>query len=191
MYPGKYKIALNDFIKITKINLDKTKSLNPPKFKSIVIECDEITKDFYDAFVSQLKLQSKQSMLYYFQILSKHDSKEIQKKIKEYKEVNKKANANYLALPKVNGDRKGNILYVGKTNGDSLTRLKNHFGLGSKTTYALHLSKWNNLIGIESNLKLKFHYAKMTLDTNQIDLLELVESALHYKLNPILGRSGH
>lgn len=99
-------------------------------------------------------------------------------------------------FPKVNLEnckvQNNDILYIGKSKGVLQSRINGHLGNGSPSTYALHLSQWKDNDFLK-NVKLKLHYAFVKMDDNDIesDILELLETALHKKYKPILGRSGH
>lgn len=101
-----------------------------------------------------------------------------------------------LKLPKVNmenakEDSELKVLYVGKSLGNFSVRLKQHFGRESKKTYALHFNRWKDITKL--NLSLRLHYLTLNdkLSNEDNHLLELLETSLHYKLKPILGRTGH
>lgn len=97
-------------------------------------------------------------------------------------------------LPKVNTENKDGILYVGKSTGNFKTRLAQHLGGKSPSTYALHLSSWKDNL---KTIELELHYAVVDFDSMEIcvadakEVLELLETALHHQYKPLLGRSGH
>lgn len=106
-----------------------------------------------------------------------------------------KAYKSYPKLPKVNSDNGKNILYLGKSTGNFKTRLRQHLGGYSRSTYSLQLSSWTNTL---KTMKIDLYYAQidfaelknMTL-AEKNDLLEILETSLHLEYQPLLGRSGH
>lgn len=123
--------------------------------------------------------------LYFFKIINPSDdiAKEIRlqvQQLKDDKDVD-------LKLPLVNKESNNEILYVGKSSGKFITRLRQHLFADSKSTYALHLSEWKN-----DNFQLELHYTSVSLNNEHENvLLEELETILHLHLKPILGRTGH
>ena len=75
--------------------------------------------------------------------------------------------------------------------------MKQHFGKSSITTYSLHIAKWLKYPELRS-MKFEMYYKSIDfVSLNILDyeeqkqLLELLETALHYKYKPLLGRTGH
>lgn len=133
-------------------------------------------------------------VLYYFEIPTNITALKICEVIDTEKKKVKKAKEEF-KLPKVNFKNaeipNNKILYVGKSSGNFSTRLKQHIGRGSRKTYALHLKEWNKLFGKEISVKLHYVSFEKKMDESNKHLLELLETSLHYKLKPILGRTGH
>lgn len=100
-----------------------------------------------------------------------------------------------IKFPKVNGcnDNSDNkILYIGKSKGKIKGRFVSHLTINSPTVYGLHLEYWQN--NPEFNkLELELYYAEIDLeeDDRNSEILELLETSLHKKYKPILGRTGH
>ena len=132
------------------------------------------------------------NVVYYFKIKSKIKSEIICKHISEEKNNNK-----YLKLPKVNsinimdGEVENRVLYVGKSLGKFSARLNQHQGNESPKTYALHLKEWKRIFGTEIQLELFYIYFNSDKINSNPELLELIETSLHNRLKPILGRTGH
>ena len=148
-----------------------------------------------------LKKFALKNVLYFFEAINckQVSPQEICNQIQKLKDDP----ANKTKLPKVNLDTAllsvGNrtILYVGKSNGNFNTRLKQHLGKESKKTYALHLSEWQN-DKVLSKVKLKLHYLSIDLAKYKLknkieenEFIEQLESILHSHFRPILGRTGH
>jgi len=123
----------------------------------------------------------KKDVLYFFKIsndiiASKNICKIIQKK---------KSKKNSVKYPKVNSENveingvENKILYIGKSSTGFHKRLKDHLGLSSASTYSLQLKTW------------LFNFASLEDGFDKNEILELIESSLHYHYRPILGRSGH
>jgi hypothetical protein len=102
-------------------------------------------------------------------------------------------------LPKVNiKDAEGNILYIGKSTMSFRKRMEQHILGKSAQTFALHLDNWNHYPKKFENLRLKLFYTSIDFEKLNIqdhndkkDLLEIVETSLHQKYKPLLGRTGH
>lgn len=100
-----------------------------------------------------------------------------------------------IKFPKVNNcaeNSENKILYVGKSKGKIKGRFISHLTSNSPSVYGLHLEYWKNN-PILNELELDLYYAQIDLnpEDNDYDILELLETALHKKYKPILGRSGH
>lgn len=170
-------------------DIEKVKGFNVVDFKCLDISCKDINhaaeswcKELQASGVSRFT-----PVLYYFKI--KNETKEILKKVINLKKF-KITSGKYKALPKINNleaNNVSNILYVGKTNSNFISRFKYHLGLGSSKTYSLQLLHW----ACELNLELVLYYSIMSLPKNEIKYLEQLESALHLSLKPVLGRAGH
>lgn len=83
-------------------------------------------------------------------------------------------------------NKKGFILYVGKTKINFHTRLKQHLSNNCRTTYGMHLKEW--VTGL--NLKLRLHYTSINIKAEEEIYLGELESILHIKLKPLLGKKG-
>ncbi len=114
--------------------------------------------------------------------------------IEKVKEKNKKK----FKLPKINFENSGSkFLYIGKSTGSLKLRLEQHFKSNITKTYALHLCRWNDNEKLR-NMKFTLYYTSLDFEkfgieerSQQKDLLEMAESALHKEHKPLLGRSGH
>ena len=180
---------LNNYTKDQKTILDSLGNLAVPNFQSFQFSKSNITIENCREWIEELHqsgIDNKCSVLYYFEIVGSFDNSQITETIERMKMTPGRSER---ALPKINGSACNNsrILYVGKTNKNFLNRFKQHLGLGSASTYALHLSHWN--VSFDMEIVLKF--AICPIEQEQVHFLEHIESALHYSLKPILGRSGH
>ena len=139
----------------------------------------------------------KKDVLYFFKISNDIiASKNICKII-----LKKKSKKNSVKYPKVNSENveingvENKILYIGKSSTGFHKRLKDHLGLSSSSTYSLQLKTWledENLMKVKLELYyLPFNFASLEDGFDKNEILELIESSLHYHYRPILGRSGH
>jgi hypothetical protein len=190
-----------NFAKSIEVYIDKTDSLMEMA-RIIALDFkhfEVIPFDYTSMTIEDLNQFEVSNVLYFFEIVeygSKMSSKEFCKKIQEVKNKSKKN----LKLPLVNFQNApfdDGILYVGKSSGNFKTRLKHHLGLGSLKTYALHLKQWEKHKALAA-IKLNLHYAIIDLKkyefntrTEELDVLEHLESALHLQFQPLLGRAGH
>lgn len=129
-------------------------------------------------------ISKETSVLYFMEVIG--DKNAILKKVTKLKSRKR----NKMMLPLVNKDQfetDTNILYIGKTNSNFLSRMSYHLGLKSQKTYALHLMLW----ACELELIIDLYYASVDINQKDIQYLEQMESALHHNMKPLLGRSGH
>jgi hypothetical protein len=170
-------------------NFDKAKMLLDQNIKFIKVP--------FDANMLE-KISATKHVIYFIKVLDfgKLTNSEDFIKIFEKIKTDKKAKYKY---PQINKDSnsRSEYLYVGKSSTNFATRLKQHFGTNSPSTYAIHYQSWN-FDPTFKNFELELNYyqfdEKMFLDhTNELQkiLLEIIESSLHKELKPILGRSGH
>ncbi len=187
-----YIKSLNKYIGYKKNQLDSLKNISLPVFSVKNINCDLITEKYFEKFYKSLKLDSKQSTIYYFKIPERYNQKKIIDSLIKYKSEHQGKNQGndllYLALPQVNNVNPNNILYVGKSISSTKYRLKGHFGLASNSYYGMHLLAWKTKINIKPKLQLEFYFGQIPTKDNLT--LELIESSLHHSLKPILGREG-
>ena len=182
MKSNKYKEHLDEYIELLQNDINYLQSVALPKFDSIKINCSMIGSDFRlwsDKLVNK-GIDKDCPVLYYISFappVIPADILEIAS--------NAKAKSKKMALPQINKGRTSNILYVGKTNCNFPSRLRYHLGLVESKTYALHLKHW------AKDFSFTLHFAKLCFPAGEIKYLELMESALHNSLQPLLGRSGH
>ncbi|MCU4176441.1 hypothetical protein [Carboxylicivirga sp. N1Y90] len=176
-----FSSIINDFVETEKQELEKLKPIANKIgcFKSVTISSSstlELSKFKIKNVLYFLTLDPSESLT--ASTISKNISKE------------KADESSSLKLPQVNPiefSSTERVIYVGKSKNLFSNRLKAHLGEASEKTYALHLNRWKKIVGKEVELIL--HYASIDKITDK--QLELLETALHYKLKPILGRSGH
>lgn len=132
------------------------------------------------------KIEKIQNVVYYIEIqnFDKNESESFLNSFLKFKNANKK-----IKLPQINFKSNSNIIYVGKSSTNFKSRIACHFGKNSPSTYSLHFKTWCDKKEFQ-HLKLIVHYFHFKEPIDK-DILEIIESALHLKLNPLLGRSGH
>ena len=185
-----FQNSLLKYIDYQLADIEKLKTLNLSDFKSLSISCNQISQqsDQWYQSLADAGITKSTPVLYYFEI--KGNAEKVFSVVSNLKKKYKRTSKNYKALPKVNKPNSGKIsqiLYVGKTNSNFISRFKYHLGLGSPKTYALQLLHW--ACGL--NLELELHYSTLNLAKEDIRYLEQLESVMHYSLDPILGRAGH
>lgn len=182
-----YENYLNQYIADQRKDLDKLESFRPNKFKHLHINCGELTEEMGNRIIDELVasgINKETSVLYFMKVIG--DPKAILNKVTKLKSRKR----NKMMLPMVNKeqfDTDTDILYIGKTNSNFLSRMSYHLGLKSQKTYALHLMHWAAELGLVVDL----YYATVDIDKEDIRYLEQMESALHHCMKPLLGRSGH
>lgn len=132
------------------------------------------------------KIAKIKNVIYFIEIsdFTNFNSKEFLTNFLKFKKNNPK-----IKLPQINSLKNSNIIYVGKSSTDFKTRIHCHFGDNSLSTYALHFKTWNNRKEFQ-NIKLRLHYYQFEESIDK-HILEIIESSLHFELQPLLGRSGH
>lgn len=171
------------------------------KAASEVADFKTVPFNYHKLEKEDLKQYNINQVIYFFRITNL--SKGLPWRICEEVIKLKKNNKIKYKLPLVNEDNaKGahsnnKILYVGKSSGNFSLRLVQHLSRESEKTYALHLKRWaDNPLLKTVQLELWF----TVVDTEKYDLrnkkeklafVELLESALHLHLKPIMGRTGH
>lgn len=144
------------------------------------------------------KIEKAKHVIYYIEIISNWENTDAVKFFKDFKnlKLSKEAKKLKINFPQINSEC-SSILYVGKSSTDFKSRIKYHCTVNSPSTYAIHYEYWKNKIGFE-NIKFEIHYfqfdeAKFEQYDYELqkELLEIIESSLHLKLKPLLGRSGH
>jgi hypothetical protein len=170
-----------------KKNLDLMNEIANQKLEFSIVNFNLFELDTFD-----LEMFNRSNVIYLFKIKdwgTLSNGSELCKLI-----VAMKADKRNPKLPKVNTENKDGILYVGKSTGNFKTRLAQHLGGKSPSTYALHLSSWKDNL---KTIELELHYAVVDFDSMKIntidakEVLELLETALHHQYKPLLGRSGH
>ncbi len=181
-----YNDFRQDFIKSQEETLRLLKTKEIGRFESLDINCSKIDEYYSNGLLKDLGcngITNKSRVLYYFTILNP------EVKFISTVEKLKKSGQEKMALPQLNkGNKHTGILYVGKCNTNFLSRFQYHLGNRStKSTYALHLRHWaKDLV-----LQLRLYYSLVELEDKEVYLLEMLESVLHQKLKPVLGREGH
>lgn len=187
-----YKTAISNYKLNLESDLKQAEDILPNNFKVIKFNTKDLeNRKLIEKKMSEYGIKNRTPFIYYFKIKDCFDRKEVVSKIKLFKENHKKGTTNYLALPKVNITTLNECLYLGKSEDELLTRLRIHFGYTSHGTYGLHLIKWFENLEISNHFDIELHFTNIELVIEKIHLLEVLESALHYELKPILGRSGH
>lgn len=181
---GDFKETVNSFVKHQQDSLTKIESLANKIGKFTCLKFSSSS----EVDLEKLKF----SRVLYFITLDKDEEisgSEIYERINQKKEEDKE-----LKLPKTNKSNaidSNRLLYVGKSFYDFSTRMKQHLGLGSEKVYALHLNKWKKIFDKEIKLNLCYISLEKLINKDEDHVLELLESAIHFKLKPILGRTGH
>ncbi|MCD6013886.1 MAG: hypothetical protein K0Q79_3748 [Flavipsychrobacter sp.] len=143
------------------------------------IDCryHETTAHFFEPI-----LKVNNPILYWFEIVSDHRSRNIYDILVRLKQ-NNTLGRNLPAYKKTFRNWDSNILYVGKVKKGFVGRLTVHLGYyTNKHTQGLQLCHWAQ----NEKLKLRLHYVKFPYDL--IDLIGLYENALAKELHPLLGK---
>lgn len=148
------------------------------------IQCAEFSTEIANARLATLRtgLSGKRHSIYVFELEQGNlDSGAV---LEAYCAA-KASKAGGRAFARVNLPNENNskFLYIG-SSANTLTRMKQHFGLGSKQTYAMHLLEWVN------RLPRKIILTIYVFDAVHQEKLHLIEEYMWAKYKPLLGRSG-
>lgn len=137
--------------------------------------------------ISDFFKQKKNSLIYVIELMNT----DRHKMVFEAFSSAKTQKANGCAYSKLN-DQISDCIYVGSSLGKNLNaRIKNHFGLGSKGVYSLHLLNWFPRI-TQGELKISlFNVSYPEHNSKILNITELFEQGLWDIKNPMFGkRSG-
>ena len=147
--------------------------------------------DFLNNKRLESAIENLENVIYFIRIKDNCDVKA--DKICEAISNFKKTKNQKIKFPKVNvcNDLDNKILYIGKSKGKIKGRFVSHLTNNSPSVYGLHLEYWQNNSEL-NNLELELFYTEIPLKTENPDfeILELLETSLHKKYKPILGRTG-
>ncbi|CAM4275901.1 hypothetical protein [Flavobacterium terrigena] len=143
-------------------------------------------------FKEVIKLPKTTSpIIYTIEMLDIEIKNNLIKKFIDFSPINKTKNFEKVRHSKHNDNvLDSKFLYVGSSITDFSSRLKNHLGLKGHTTYALHLSKWDE--NMTYNIKIKMYEIKHINDSEiNRNLVEIIEQQIWDTLKPVFGkRSG-
>jgi hypothetical protein len=191
-----FKNAINSYVDIEIKRLEFIRNFVAPTFNKLNFNLSQIEnqKENLIEELEKNKIDKTSSVLYYITLETEEKIKNISAKINAFKKKHTKNKKSYIALPKVNYDEfqnEHNCIYVGKTNSNFISRFEYHLGITKgKTTFALHLNEWNEILKPKTDLIFTLYYSTINLN-EKIHYLELIESSLHNHLKPILGRESH
>jgi hypothetical protein len=148
---------------------------------------DQELKDKMKTFFSQFH----KNVIYIISLEKTYDHKHTQALFRNYKneKIHSLSKINY---PSQNWRPNSQILYVGSSKASNLnTRMRNHFGVGSKSVYSLHLKHWIKE-DFQNNIRVDLFQIDSPENRYQnINLLELIEQGFWDELKPMFGkRSG-
>lgn len=144
-------------------------------FNSIDIRQSDKFKPVYD----QLKNASGPS-LYWFEITSDSDSKDVIEALRKYK-----TSASSKATPALKNqiNYASKMLYVGKVKKEFAGRLTQHMGFyKEKRTQGLQLFHWAK----DLSLNLRIHVIEF--DNNMSEIMPIIENAFAKRLQPLIGK---
>lgn len=184
----KFEIAIREYVRFESNRIKLLAKTPAPEFKSVICTLGNMNIAAAKKLLLDGGVKQTDHILYYFKLphYRPDDKQDIFQVLSQMKDK-LKGDEGYCALPKLNLGESNNegILYIGKTNDNFSYRFQLHMGLRTPNTYALHLQKWAP--GMIDSITL--HYA--VIKPEYFNYLESMESALHMKLKPILGREGH
>lgn len=139
------------------------------------IQCETTLK-----FITDIEEHNHLPAVYWFEITSDHDSKEIYQSVVELKKTSVR---NMPAYKKLFSTWTSKVLYVGKVKNNLAGRMLLHLGYNTTpSVQGLQLCHWPNKDGLK--LKLNVIYLPQDLDM----LAGVFELKLAGHLNPILGK---
>lgn len=136
------------------------------------------SQDHKDFFIEAAKFTGP--VLYFFEIISSHDSEEIRESIQTYKVSD---GAKSVPALKKNYDASSKILYVGKVKKKFYGRVIQHLGYYKVArTQGLQLFYWAKKIGLHVRLH-AYHF-----EPEMHDLVSIFELNIARDLKPIVGK---
>ena len=182
MQPHSLRLSINAYTSALRADIDYLDQLELPAFQTLTIDCGDIDRR-HNEWIETLMasgINDQTPVLYYFTFSSPELSRNIIERVKKAKR-----NSPEFSFPKTNTSRVSPVLYVGKTNSNFISRFKNHLGLLSTKTYGLNLKHW------AAGFTFTLYMAKLSFGKEELRYLEMLETAMHLSLQPVLGRAGH
>lgn len=142
---------------------------------TLPLTLDEFNKK--SAFITEIATNYTKPAVYWFEITSESDTKEIYDFVAQQTNSDRK----YPAYKKTFNNDESNILYVGKVKNNLAGRMRMHLGF-ERTGQGLQICHWPHKTG----LILKLHV--IYLPENLEMLANVFELKLASALNPILGK---
>ncbi|SHK59876.1 hypothetical protein [Maribacter aquivivus] len=153
------------------------------------IDSSELIKENSEELSKRIKSYFKNSeddIIYTVELVGCDKYEKVQENFETIKKK-KKGDRSYSKVNDKNDPCK--YLYVGSSQRKNLaTRIRNHFGLGGKTVYSMHLLY---SFPKDINCKIKITLYKIDMpsqEDNAINLLELYEQELWDKYKPMFGK---
>ncbi|PZX92699.1 hypothetical protein DOS84_14690 [Flavobacterium aquariorum] len=133
--------------------------------------------------------KSEIPIIYIIRVKDKNTAKVLIEKFLRFSKENKLKvkNVDRVNVSRFNGE-KSNVLYVGSSTTDFVTRIKNHLGVLKNRVYSLHLSKWDENFNYEIVIDI---FKVKSLDKNEVIerfVVEIIEQQIWEKLQPIFGK---
>lgn len=159
-------------------------------FQDFVLE----TVDFRDLYVFKEAVVFPKTLfpiIYSIELLDSEIREDLIERFKKFSKANKTLKIKKIKHSKYNDNvANSSVLYVGSSINDFSSRLKDHLGLKGHSTYALHLSKWDE--NLKYSIRIKTYEIKhMNGTIVDRDIVEIVEQQIWDKLQPVFGkRSG-
>jgi hypothetical protein len=187
MLEEQFRQYLDKYILKLKVEINLLEQFKPEMWHKTTVDCKDISLEWFASKRDELEANGvcrQSAVLYYFELKDSRKSPEILKRIQELKS----STDNIHSLPRVNTtieDDSSTVLYLGKSQKNFQERLKQHCGLRSHSTFALHLIAWAKSLAVELNL----NYSIFPFAAN-MDLQVRIESMMHGSMKPLLGREG-
>lgn len=160
-------------------------------FQEVVFKSTEFRdKATLKGYLSKID-KSNHPLIYIIRLQSKGKMKLLIQRFESYHATNKTKTKN---VDRVNLSRynrtNSDVLYVGSSTTNFLTRIKNHFGTEGTRVYSLHLCKWDDCL--EYNIAIStYEVISETNETVERFIVEILEQQFWDMLKPVFGkRSG-
>ena len=159
-------------LELAKFDLEKCLKT---KSKSFTFNTCDLSLNYFDENIAS-NISPKNSAVY---IIKLNDSCDLTNVFEKYKSEN-----NEVKLSKINKNNKeSKVLYVGSVMSNFKSRLKQHLGFCSKSTYSLKLNKWAKT----KKLEITIEYFLIT-DLSSELTIRILEKKLALLLKPQFGK---
>lgn len=180
---------LENSVNFATILKDKLAKSNLKYYKQIVFHSSQFRNSLILKSNSNQLEKSEIPIIYVIRVIDNNIAKTLIQKFLRFSKDNKLKTKN---VDRVNvsrfNDTNSDVLYVGSSTTDFITRIQNHLGVLKNRVYSLHLSKWDENFDYEIIIDI---FKVESLNGNEVVerfVVEIIEQQIWEKLKPIFGK---